>query len=111
MTFAELCVSTMSHCRSIVQRYKFNTRNQAPGETVAAYIAALRELAEYCNYGTSPSEMLRDSLVCGVNHDDKVYSVAVAIKVAERDTKNLKAERSHDKPVLYCHSKERGSLL
>ena len=29
-------------------------------------------------------------------------SVAVAIKVAERDTKNLKAERTHGNPVLYA---------
>ena len=105
-----------------LNRNKFNTRNRAPGETVAAYVAALREIAEHCNYGTSLSEMLRDRLVCGVNHDgiqkkllaekeldfDKAYSVAVAIEVAERDTKNLKAECSHSNPVLYSHSKERG---
>ena len=104
----------------IVQRYKFNTRNRAPRETVAAYVAALREIAEHCNYGTSLSEMLRDRLVCGVNHEgiqkkllaekeldfDKAYSVTVAI---ERDTENLKAERSHGNPVLYSHSKERGN--
>ena len=113
MTFVELCALVKEYYEPlpspIVQRYKFNTRNRAPGETVAGYVAALREIAEYCNYGTSLSEMLRDRLVCGVNHDgiqkkllaekeldfDKAYSVAVAIEVAERDTKNLKAERSH----------------
>ena len=126
MTFVELCALVKEYYEPlpspIVQRYKFNTRNRAPGETVAGYVAALREIAEYCNYGTSLSEMLRDRLVCGVNHDgiqkkllaekeldfDKAYSVAVAIEVAERDTKNLKAERTHGNPVLYSHSKERG---
>ena len=126
MTFVELCALVKEYHEPlpspIVQRYKFNTRNRAPGETVAAYVAALREIAEHCNYGTSLPEMLRDRLVCGVNHDgiqkkllaekeldfDKAYSVAVAIEVAERDTKNLKAERSHSNPVLYSHSKERG---
>ena len=39
---------------------------------------------------------------------DKAYSVAVAIELADQDTKNLKAERSHSNPVLYSHSKERG---
>ena len=67
--------------------------------------------------------MLRDRLVCCVNHDgiqkkvlaekeldfDKAHSVAVAIEVAERDTKNLKAERTHGNSVLYSHSKERGN--
>ena len=53
----------------IVQRYHFNTRVRAPTESIAAYIAALRELAEHCNYGATLSEMLRDRLVCGVNHE------------------------------------------
>ena len=125
-TMTELCALVKEYYEPlpspIVQRYKFNTRNCAPGETIATYVAALRELAEYCNYGASLSEMLRDRLVCGVNHDgiqkkllaekeldfDKAYSVAVAIEVAERDTKNLKAERSYGNPVLYSHTKERG---
>ena len=53
----------------IVQRYKFNTRVRASGELIATYVAALRELSEYCNYGDRLHEMLRDRLVCGVNHD------------------------------------------
>ena len=111
VTFVELCALVKEYYEPlpspIVQRYKFNTRNRAPGETVAAYVAALRKIAEHRNYGTSLPEMLRDRLVCGVNHDriqkkllaekeldfDKAYSVAVAIEVAERDT---------------SHSKERG---
>ena len=35
----------------IVQRFKFNTRNQAEGESIATYLAALRTLAEHCEYG------------------------------------------------------------
>ena len=31
-------------------------------------MAALRRLAEYCDYKQSLSEMLRDRLVCGVNN-------------------------------------------
>ena len=52
----------------IVQRYYFNTRFRAPGETIAKYVAALRHLALDCNYGDKLSEMLRDRLVCSVNH-------------------------------------------
>ena len=33
------------------------------------HIAALRELAEFWNYNDSLQEMLRDRIVCGVNHD------------------------------------------
>ena len=35
----------------IVQRFRFNSRVRKQGETVAAYIAELRALSEYCNYG------------------------------------------------------------
>ena len=51
----------------IVQRFKFNTRVRSMGESVAAYVASLRQLAEHCGYGESLHEMLRDRLVCGVN--------------------------------------------
>ena len=88
----------------IVQRFKFNTRVRSMGESVAAYVASLRQLAEHCGYGESLHEMLRDRLVCGVNHDgiqrkllaeknltyDKAYELAVAVEAAERDTKDLK---------------------
>jgi len=88
----------------IVQRYKFNTRDRAPGETIAAYIAALRELSVHCKYGTALSEMLRDRLVCGVNHDtiqkrllsekdltfDTAMKLAQSIEATERDTRKLK---------------------
>ena len=38
-----------------------------PGETVAAYIAELGALSEYCKCGDTLESMLRDRLVCGVN--------------------------------------------
>ena len=50
----------------IVHRFKFNTRKQQAGETVAEYVAALRKLAEFCNYGDLLSEMLCNHLVCGI---------------------------------------------
>ncbi len=35
----------------VQQRFKFNSRNRQPNETVADYVAVLRELAQHCNYG------------------------------------------------------------
>ena len=72
-TFQQLVAAVRDYCEpkpsSIIQRYKFNTRVRKPGETIAAYVAALRELAQHCKYGDSLSDMLRDRLVCGVNHE------------------------------------------
>ena len=53
----------------VVQRYRFNLRMRAPGESVATYVAELRRLAEFCNYGDSLKKMLRDRLVVGMNHE------------------------------------------
>ena len=54
---------------AIKQRFKFNSRIRAAGESVSKYIAALRSLAERCQYKDTLKEMLHDQLVCGINHD------------------------------------------
>lgn len=55
----------------IMQRYYFNTRVRKKDESIASYLAALRQLAEFCEYGETLDDMLRDRLVCGVN-DEKI---------------------------------------
>ena len=37
----------------LVQRFKFYNLIQAKGETIAMYVAALRPLAEHCDFGDS----------------------------------------------------------
>ena len=38
---------------AIVQRFKFNTRSQQPGETIAMVLAELRNLSKHCAFGYS----------------------------------------------------------
>ncbi len=53
-------------------------------------MAALRALAEHCSYGASLNGMLRDRIVCGINHDkiqqrllaEKDLSYAKALELA-----------------------------
>ena len=53
-----------------MQRFHFNCRTHKPGELVATYVAELRILAEYCNFGDTPLvKMLRDRLAAGINDD------------------------------------------
>jgi len=63
----------------VVHRFNFNTRARKPSESIADYIAALRELAMNCNFGSKErlEEMLRDRLVCGVNHQGIQTQVTV----------------------------------
>ena len=49
-----------------VQRSRFNSRCRKPGESVAQFVAELRALAEFCNYGDSLEKMIRDRVVCGI---------------------------------------------
>ena len=50
---------------SIVQRYKFYNQE---GESIADFVAFLREIAKYSDYKETLNMMHRDRLVCGVNH-------------------------------------------
>ena len=52
-----------------MERFKFHSRSRQPGESVAAFVAELRALAEFCNFGTTLDVMLRDRIVCGINDD------------------------------------------
>lgn len=42
----------------IVQRFKFNTRERQPGESISVYIAALRTIGEHCGFGDSLTDMI-----------------------------------------------------
>jgi len=55
----------------IVERFKFNSRNRRSGESVAQFVAELRRLSEYCEFGRMLDDMIRDRLVCGIN-DTKI---------------------------------------
>ena len=109
VSFKNLVSAMTSHFSpppsEIVQRFRFNSRVRKQGETVAAYIAELRALSEYCNYGDTLESMLRDRLVCGVNDvqiqkrllaEDKLtfkkaLDISLALEAATKDTKQLQA--------------------
>lgn len=58
------------HCRGVVnqtyERYKFNTRTQAPHESVDDFYVALLELSKNCSYGNLEASLIRDRLVVGI---------------------------------------------
>ena len=93
----------------IVERYKFNSRSQKPGESIVCYVAELRRLSEHCEYGDHLEEMLRDQLVCGVANGhqqrllaeadltfDKAFKMVQAMELAKRDAQEL---HSHEPDV------------
>ena len=72
-TFIELVTLMTNHenpkRNPIAERFVFNMRNRKLGESISQYMAELRRLSQYSEYGDSLESMLRDCLVCGVNHD------------------------------------------
>ena len=54
----------------IHERAMFHQRNQRQGETVEAYIRALYELAERCDFGAAKNDSIRDRLVVGTSDRD-----------------------------------------
>ena len=66
-SYADLVETLTTHYNpapsETIQRFKFHTRVRKTGETVATYVSELRSIAEYCNFGSSLEEMLRDRLV------------------------------------------------
>lgn len=54
--------------RIIAERFRFNRRYQAEGETVATFAVALKHLAAKCKYGTFLDDALRDRFVAGLRN-------------------------------------------
>ena len=117
LSFADLVQKVKTHFNPkpsvTIKRYEFNTRKQKPGESVAEYIAALRKIAEHCDYGSSLNDMLRDRLVCGTS-DERVQrrylqestltyatarDMALASETAEKDSKRLHETSSEITPA------------
>ena len=98
---------------SIVKRYKFYNRVRAEGETVDNYVASLQAIAKYCDYRDTLNMMLRDRLVCGINHQvvqrrllaeknltfDKALEISLAVEAADKDMKQIQKP-----PVVHYQS-------
>ena len=67
-----------------VQRFKINSRSRHPGETVSIYVLELCSIAEFCNFGQSLEDMLRDCVVCGINDDaESRLTLKRALEIAQ----------------------------
>ena len=106
-SFEELVKIVRDHYQlkpsAIVQRLKFNTCVRQPGQSVTAFVAELRRLTEFCDFGPTLDEMLRDRLVCGIGDTrvqrrllsetaltfTKAFELAQAAESAEQNAKQL----------------------
>ena len=70
-TYSELVAALSAHYSlppsEIIQRFKFHSHFRNAGESVATYVAELRSLAEFCNFGQTLETMLHNRIVCEIN--------------------------------------------
>ena len=92
----------------IAQHFHFHQRNQAPGESIAEYVAELRRLAATCMFEAYLEEALRDRLVCGLRSEviqkrllaeasltlAHVLEIAQGMEVAHKGAQALKSSGS-----------------
>ena len=112
----------------IAERFHFHIRDQAPGESIAEFDAALCKLATHCQFGANLADALRDRFVCGLQHDNiqrrllseahlsykKAMDIAKGMEAEEASTKAFRTQeptikrlddgpsKSKDKCICYC---------
>ena len=110
--YPEFCSMVKNHFNpkpsESVQRHKFNNRFRANGDSISDFVAALRHLAKYCNFGGSLENMLRDRLVSGVNNEKiqrrllyegeltfkKAFEIALSLKTTAQHMADLQSTPS-----------------
>ena len=99
----------------IVERFKFHSRVRKAGESIATFVSELRSLSEYCNFGGTLDDMIRDRLVCGVNDSaiqkrllaepgltyEKAVELALSAETAAQSVRELRAKPEGG---LFSHS-------
>ena len=56
-------------CTVITEWFHFHKYDQAAGESISDYDAALRKFATHCRFGVNLEEVLRDRFICGLRHE------------------------------------------
>ena len=97
----------------IIQRFKFHTRVRRKKESVHNYVAELHSIAQFCNFESTLDAMLRDRLVCSINHEEtqkkllgesaltyqKALKIAQGLEVAAESLEAIKqGESSKPRP-------------
>ena len=106
----------------IVQRFKFHSHFRKSGQSVANFVAELRQLSEHCDFG-AVLDMLRDRLVCGINNDaiqrrllgeppplsfKKALEMSQGMEMATNNAKDIQSGQIGSPSQAVHHVKERG---
>ena len=114
-TFEELTAVLTSHFSpppsEVIQRFRFYGRSRQPGESVSAFIAELRKLTEYCNFGASLNAALRDRIVGGINNEatllgeraltyQRAVEISQSVETSDANLREMKPVPIKTEPVF-----------
>ena len=88
---------TNPHHPSSYSVFNFHSPCRNSGETISAFVAALRKLSEHCAFGNTLNDMLRDRLMYGINDQRmeqdlpfaKALEISQAMEAADRNAQEL----------------------
>ena len=97
-------------------------RTQKPGETIATFVADLWQLSEFCEFGASLEDMLRDRWECGIASGSiqrrllaepklmlqKAQNLAQALESADKNAKDLQGQRQPPMTAVNAVTCKRG---
>lgn len=111
-TFKEIVNALQTHLNPkplvIAERFRFHKRNQQKTESIPEYIAELRQLSQYCQFGQGLSDALRDRLVFGLHNEStqkrllseidltlaRALDIAISMETAAKDAGELQRKNT-----------------
>lgn len=128
-TYLELVELVEKHLEptqsEIAETYKFMKREQLADESISEFVAALKKLAQTCNFGTHLERCLRDKFVHGLKSENivkrlfgeenltfaKAVEIALNMELAEKGAKLITAGSSgQESSDIHKISKNHGSV-
>ena len=98
---------------SIVQCFRVHTRVRLYTESIADYVAALRQLLEFCEFGETVDNIIRDRLACRIQRllaeptldFAKALQIALAMDRADKNSQQLSGVTSLQQVYYGSNSK------
>ena len=102
---------------TVAERFRFNTAQQLPGQSILEYVAHLKKLATYCEFtGDHLQQSLRDRFICGLRSEaiqkkllsntynfQQAVDIALAEEAAANDVKDISGQSGA--PLHYTKQK------
>lgn len=108
----------------ISERFKFKQRKQAHGESIGAFVAALKQISLGCDFGDSLSLNLRDQIVWGLRSEriqrrllaeveltyDRAVQLCLSLEAAEKEARiNQSSHKEGEATVNFLAKKKKSA--